>query len=712
MGLLNCRRATFRIQSMSTPTTRKPNEILATEVQYAKGIGPQRAELLAKLKLYCIRDVLFYFPRTHEDYSQIKTIDQLVEGEAAAVVGVIEEVDMKNTGVGRTLLGVLIRQGTQYLRAMWFNQPYLRQKFVVGQRVMFSGQPKLSGLRWEMVHPKVDALAPDEESPKGQVLPVYSLTEGIAQANMRKMVRAVVENYTDVLEEVFPAAYLEQHQLLPIKTALPWLHNPPDRESLAQARRRFVYQELLVLQLALALRKAGIQLGQKAPQLAATAKIDARIMRLFPFELTAGQLAAIREIAADMGQPVPMNRLLQGDVGSGKTVVAIYAMLLAVAHGQQAVLMTPTEVLAQQHARTLDERLRESRVRIGLVTGSLGTKERQELKARIAAGEIDLIVGTQALLYGETQFAKLGLVVIDEQHKFGVAQRAALKQSGIDPHYLVMTATPIPRTVSMTLFGDLDISTLRDPPPGRQPVHTYFATDPQREQWWEFFRKKLREGRQGFVVTPLVDESDDLQLASVQQTFEQLAHGELADFRLDFLHGRMSSSEKEFVMGNFRTGRTQVLVATPVIEVGVDIANATLMTIEGGERFGLAQLHQLRGRVCRGTHPGYVCVFGDPKTDEAQLRLEAFTKTSDGFELAEADFRLRGPGDLFGKEQHGLPPLMIADLTRDQAILEEARRDAQALFAADPQLANPEFARLRKMAVKRYGGALELADVG
>jgi ATP-dependent DNA helicase RecG len=468
----------------------------------------------------------------------------------------------------------------------------------------------------------------------------------------------------------------------------------------------------LVLQLALALRKAALTAGKQAPALEATARIDARILRLFPFELTAGQRQAMQEVAADMGRAVPMNRLLQGDVGSGKTVVAIYAMLLAVAHGQQAVLMSPTEVLAQQHARTLAERLSESRVRIGLLTGSLTGGQRQTLREQIAAGEIDLVVGTQALLYGESQFAKLGLVIIDEGHKFGVAQRAALKQSALDPHYLVMTATPIPRTVSMTLFGDLDVSTLREAPPGRQPVHTYFATEHQRERWWEFFRKKLREGRQGYVVTPLVDENEELELASVQQTFESLSHGELADFRLDFLHGRMSSSEKEFVMQKFRNGGTQVLVSTPVIEVGVDVANATLMTIEAAERYGLAQLHQLRGRVSRGAHPGYVCAFGEPKTEQSQQRLEAFTKTNDGFELAEVDFLLRGPGDLFGTRQHGLPPLRIADLQRDTAILEEARRDAQALSAADPQLAQPDFARLRRMAVVRYGGALELSDVG
>jgi ATP-dependent DNA helicase RecG len=687
-------------------------EILSTPAQFAKGIGPQRAELLARLNLFTVRDLLFYFPRTYEDFSEVKTVDQLVEGEAAGVCGVVEEIDMRNTGIGRSLLGVLIRQGDQYLRALWFNQPYLRERFALGQRVVFSGQAKLAGLRWEMHHPKIDWLSPEEGAPKGQVLPVYGLTEGISQSTMRRMIRGVVDHYTEVLDEVFPDLFLVQHNLLPLKTALPWIHNPPDRASLEQARRRFVYQELFILQLALALRKASIQHGQKAAALEASARIDARILRLFPFELTAAQRAAMAEVAADMGRPVPMNRLLQGDVGSGKTVVAIYAMLLAVAHAHQAVLMTPTEVLAQQHFHTLGERLRESRVRIGLLTGSLPAKERQELRDRIAAREIDLVIGTQALLYSETPFARLGLVVIDEQHKFGVAQRAKLRQSGLDPHYLVMTATPIPRTVGMTLFGDLDVSTLREPPPGRQTVHTYFATENQRERWWDFFKKKLREGRQGFVVTPLVDESEQVQAASVQQSFESLAAGELADFRLDFLHGRMTASEKEFVMQRFRSGHVQTLVTTSVVEVGVDVPNATLMTIEGAERFGLAQLHQLRGRVSRGAHPGYVCVFADPKTQESQQRLEAFTKTTDGFELAEIDFALRGPGDLFGTAQHGLPPLRIADLARDTAILEEARRDAQALLAADPVLADPALARVRKMATVRYGGALELSDVG
>jgi ATP-dependent DNA helicase RecG len=473
-----------------------------------------------------------------------------------------------------------------------------------------------------------------------------------------------------------------------------------------------VYQELLVLQLALALRKRMLTIDARAPELPTSAKIDARIVRLFPFELTAGQRQAIDEIAADMARPHPMNRLLQGEVGSGKTVVAVYAMLLAVAHGHQAALMAPTEVLARQHFRTLSVSLAESKVRMALLVGSLTAAERRQTLEQIAAGEVDLVVGTQAIIQEGVKFARLGLVVIDEQHKFGVKQRATLKQAGLDPHYLVMTATPIPRTVSMTLFGDLDVSTLREPPPGRQPVHTYLGDDDRREKWWDFFRKKLREGRQGFVITPLVDESDALEVANVEAAFEHLANGELADFRLGLVHGRLDAAAKDAAMQAFDAGQTQVLVATSVVEVGVDVPNATVMTIESGQRFGLAQLHQLRGRVSRGKHPGYVCVFSEAATEEGRQRLDALAATTDGFELAEVDFRLRGPGDLLGTRQHGLPPLRIADLQRDSELLDSARRDAQQLVAAGAFLHDAAFARLRKMVLARYGKALDLGDVG
>ena len=699
-----------------SPREKSPAEHLATPVQYLKGVGPDRAELLARLDLHYARDLLFFFPRSYQDMSELRDIDQLEEGKLASVCGVVEEVDLRNTGIGKSLLGVLIRQETRYLRLLYFNQPWRRQTFNPGQRVLVSGEPKLQGLRWEMAHPTVEFLAPDEDAPAGRILPVYSLTEGLNQPTMRRIVQGVVETHTQYVDEVFPDDLLDAHKLWPIRAALPQVHMPENQASLAEALRRFIYQEFFILQLALAMKKWHLENRQSAPPLPVDARIDARITRLFPFELTAGQRQAIDEICRDMARNRPMNRLLQGDVGSGKTVVAMYAMLLAVAHGHQAALMAPTEVLAQQHLRTLSTALAASKVRIGLLTGSQSAADRKGLLEKIAKGEVDIVIGTHAVTHAVAksgvEFAKLGLVVIDEQHKFGVRQRAALKKAGLDPHYLVMTATPIPRTMAMTLFGDLEVSTLREPPPGRQKVYTYQASDVQRAKWWEFFRKKLDEGRQAFVIVPLVEEAEAKEAANVQQTLEVLSRGELAGYRLGMLHGRLTPSEKEAAMLAFSRGQTQVLVATSVIEVGIDVPNATLMTIEGGEWFGLAQLHQLRGRVSRGTHPGYVCVFANPATDDAVQRMDAFTRTTDGFELAEIDFSLRGPGDLFGTRQHGLPPLRIADMVRDVSVLEEARPAAQALIAADAELSNPAYARLKRMVLVRYGEALDLGDVG
>ena len=769
---------------MSFTHTKTAAEQLATPVQYLKGVGPDRALLLEKLEIRTARDLLFYFPRSYQDMSELKTVPQLVEDEPASVCGVVEEVELKNTGTGRTMLGVLLRQDRHLLRAVWFNQPQLRRKFQVGQRVMLAGVPRNRGLRWEMAHPKIEFLSEGETPPAGQVLPVYSLTEGLTQAQLRKIILQAIETHAPLVDEVLAPDLLDDLKLWPIHAALPQVHAPTNRESLAIARRRFIFQELLVLQLGLALRRQKLISGRRAAKLPLTSQIDQRIRRLLPFTPTPDQESAIRDVARDMNSEVPMNRLLQGDVGTGKTVVAQFAVLLAIAHGYQAAIMAPTEVLARQHARTLGKSLSESRVRIGLLTGSLTAVQRRDLLEKIAAGQIDLIIGTHAVVHAvarsQTQFAKLGLVIIDEQHKFGVRQRAVLKQAGLDPHYLVMTATPIPRTMSMTLFGDLDVSTIRRPPPGRQGVHSYFAGDDKRERWWEFYRKKLREGRQGYVIAPLVDDPEDDDesqlneevqltlaglgdpgapdaggsdsggsesgvsesggveaeqadqtekagsapvavadeglfspaLASAERLFEELTGGPLSDFRLDLIHGRMSPRDKDDVMERFRRGDTQVLVATSVVEVGVDVPNATLMTIESGERFGLAQLHQLRGRITRGGHPGYLCVFADPKSDESRARLEAFVKTSDGFELAELDFRLRGPGDLFGTRQHGLPPLRIADLLRDGDVLLEARAAAQRIVAADTTLADPRLARLRRMVLVRYGEALELVDVG
>jgi ATP-dependent DNA helicase RecG len=528
---------------------------------------------------------------------------------------------------------------------------------------------------------------------------------------MRRIVEGVVDEFAETLEEVFPEPLLKRYRLLGLVDAVRAIHRPADRVQLEQARRRFVFQELFILQLALSMRRSQ-QRSLKAFELPATARIDSRIRRLLPFELTDSQNAAIAEIAADMALDRPMNRLLQGDVGSGKTIVALYAMLTCVAHDRQAVLMAPTEILARQHADTLARLLEASRVKWALLTGGLSRSERADLIERIGRGDVNVVMGTHAVVQDAVALPRLGLVVVDEQHKFGVRQRSALRQGDVAPHYLVMTATPIPRTMSMTLFGDLDVSTLRMLPSGRQPVNTYLVPPEHEARWWHFLRERLREGRQAFVVAPLVDESEAVSAPSVAQAFEQLTNGELEAFRLGLLHGRMTSQEKQQTMADFHAGKTQVLVRTTVVEVGVDVPNASVITVAGGDRFGLAQLHQLRGRVGRGQRAGYCGVLLGEASEAARERLSAFAATSDGFALAELDFALRGPGDLFSDQQHGLPPLRIANLQTDRDTLEEARREAQLLVAADPGLKHSDHARLRQQMLSRYGSSLELGDVG
>lgn len=694
------------------PPAKSSGPSLTTPVQYVKGVGPQRAQPLARLGIETAEDLLFNFPRDYQDLTNLDDVRQMQEGTVVRLRGQVAEVDCRQFRQGRETLGVLLNCQGGAVRLLWFNQPYLKGKIETGQQLLVTGKPKLKGMVWQMAHPNLQWIDTDENLDTPTILPVYSLTEGISQRQMRTVTKLTIESHAQLVEESLPTDLILQKSLLPISVAIRDTHFPPSREALELAKKRIAYEELFLQQVAMAVKRHLQKNRAQARHLPATSQIDARIQRLFPFELTAGQRHVIAEITADMAQNVPMTRLLQGDVGSGKTVVAAYAMLVCVAHHQQAVLMAPTEVLARQHARTMQELLSKSKVRIALLVGGLTSAERIEARRRVREGEADIIVGTQAVVQSDVEFSRLALVVIDEQHKFGVMQRALLKHAGLSPHYLVMTATPIPRTIALTQFGDLDLSVLKESPAGRHPVHTYLVNPERHERWWTFYGKMLQQGCQGYVIAPLVEDSEKLSTASVESVYEQLASGPLEAFRLGLMHGRMSTAEKERVMGAFRQGELQVLVSTSVIEVGIDVPNATLMAILGADRFGLSQLHQLRGRIVRGIRPGYCAALLGAEAEEAAPRLKAFVETTDGFKIAEADLALRGAGELLGTRQHGRSHFHIADLARDVELVEECRQDAQQIVARDPGLSDPRNVALRRALLRFYGDSLQLSDVG
>ena len=717
--------------------------LLQLPVNRLKDVGSIRAPLLQKIGLYRAVDLLFYFPRSYQDLTDVRDLGDLKADIVQTVYGKIVDWDLRQTRRG-PLLTLNVLSGGAIIQALWFNQLYAMRQFGIGRHLLMTGKPKFkqTGFSdWQMSHPKILYLQEDDidrddsfdtDKIADPVLPVYPLTEGLQQYHLRRVIKKLLPVFPDYLQEVFPLEYLSEHDLVPIAEAVRHIHFPSSMAEMEHARRRFVYQELFILQLALAIRRQQHQTGLKAPVMERTARIDDRIRRILPYQPTTGQEKVIKEISDDLGRPVPMNRLLQGDVGSGKTLVAVYAILQTIACGRQAVLMAPTEVLARQHLRTIEKLLAASRVRIAPLFGGQNPKERADILQDIRSGGAQIVVGTQAIVCNEITFSDLGLVIIDEQHKFGVRQRALLKSgTKFDPHYLVMTATPIPRSVTMTLFGDLDVSIMEGMPPGRSKVTTSITGENKRAKWWDFFRQKLKEGRQGYVVVSRVDEKDDDDLRSVQSVYEELSQGELKNWRLEVIHGRLSAAEKEEIMERFRNHQTDVLVATSVIEVGIDVPNATLMAIENANMFGLAQLHQLRGRIGRGQYPGFCTVFPTKwiveknssgneeeekeltrKKKEAIDRLRIFADSNDGFQLAEKDFEIRGPGELFGTRQHGLPPFKVADLVRDKKILLEARKDALDLVRKDPGLCESKHEKLRKQLLKRYGKLLDFGDVG
>lgn len=687
-----------------------PNDPLELPAQFIKGVGPQRAEKLARLGLHNPRDLLFHLPRDYQDLTNLRRIADLESNCEQTVCGTVVDVDARPTSKGGTVTGVLIDDNTGRLVGIWFNQLQIMRRFQNGESVLFFGKPQMYDGRWRIVHPEFQHL--DDGTTPDPYLPVYGLTEDLRAGELRRILRHVVTEYASLVPEVLPRALLEKKRYPAPAVALLHAHFPPDRESCRLARRRLAYDELLPLQLALALRHRDFRDVRKAPIFEITPKIDERIRRLFPFRFTAGQNAAVDDLTRDLASGRPMNRLLQADVGAGKTAVACYATLLAVAHQHQAAILAPTEVLARQHWDTLQRYLSHSRVRRQLLTGSVSPRERDAFVQQIRAGEVDLVVGTHALLHADVEFKRLGLVVIDEQHKFGVKQRARLRQKGLDPHYLIMTATPIPRTLAMTVFGDLDTTVIRDLPAGRQPVRTYLVTSEREAQSFEFLRRKLCEGRQAFVICPLVEQSESLGLQSAEQTAREWSAGPLSGFSCGLVHGRLNDLDKEITMRRFRDGHIKVLISTSVVEVGVDVPNATLMIVRDAFRFGLSQLHQFRGRVSRGQFPGCCFLFGSPRTSDAEARLRILVTTNDGFRIAEEDLRLRGPGEFLGTRQHGLPELRVANLLEDADVIAEARQDAFELLGRDPRLEAPEHAALRQSMLDRFAACMELGEIG
>jgi ATP-dependent DNA helicase RecG len=690
-----------------------PDITLETPVQFLRGVGPQRAELLGRLGLATVADLLYFLPRDVLDLTHVSAVDELREDTLATVRGRVVDRDARLLKRGRTITAILLECEGQFLRGVWFNSPWMLQKFRDNDNVLFSGKPKKHAGRWEMSHPRIQWLNEDDRDAHGGMLPIYSLTEGLPMHEMRRIMRQVVEPTAGLVPEVLPDDFRVQLKLPQIGQALRSVHLPTTRDDYDAGRHRLIFQDLLELQLGLAMRRRAWQTRGAAARLPVSAKIDSRIRRLLPFQLTPGQNQAVREICADLDAPIAMHRLLQADVGAGKTVVAVYAMLVTVAAGYQTVLMAPTEVLANQHWQTIDRLLANSRVNRLLLTGQLTPAQRREALARIASGDVQLVVGTQAVIQEDVSFAKLGLVVIDEQHKFGVMQRARFATGSMTPHTLVMTATPIPRSLCLTLFGDLDLTVMKDLPPGRQKVVTSrVPSGPSRQKVWDFLRQKLHTGRQAYVICPRIGLEDQTGASDghgAEEVFASLSQGELREFRLGLVHGQLESAIKNAAMQAFQSGQTQVLVATTVVEVGVDVSNATLMVVCRAESFGLSQLHQLRGRISRGSFQGYCFLFSETGGDDE--RLQTLEQHADGFEVAEADFRLRGPGDILGTKQHGELPLVVADLVRDQADLADARRAAFDLVGTK-EFDQPAFAPLKIRVLERFGKLFDLAGSG
>lgn len=669
---------------------------LDSQVQYIKGIGPKRSLYFKKIGVEIINDLLFLVPRRYIDYSDIFKIKNLQINNEATVIGKIQLVELQKIKNRVNLTKILLTDNSGSINIKWFNRPDLKKKFKVGDWLLISGKVSFFYDR-QFVNPLYEIISEEEimEKTHGSIIPVYPLTEGLSLWDIKRAIKISLDACLDEIRETLPQSITKKRNLMSLNEAVYNLHFPTKIEKAIAARRRLVYDEFFFFELILAKRKMKF-MNETGIPLKENGRLTEKFVRLLPFQLTKGQTEVIKSIVNNMEQFRPMNRLLQGDVGSGKTIVALYAMLVSVENGYQSVLMAPTEILAEQHFIVLSEILKKLNVESLLLTSSIKGDERQTTIQKIHSGEAQIIFGTHALIEEEIMFKNLGLAVVDEQHRFGVMQRAALVNKGINPDFLVLSATPIPRTIALTLYGDLDISMLKEKPPSRGEVITKIVNEKKKGTTFEFVRQEVSKGRQVFIICPIIEKSETLDLKSVNEVYQEITSA-FPECSVGVIHGRLKTAERMSIMNEFRCGNLSILVATTVIEVGVDIPNASVMLIEHPERFGLAQLHQLRGRIGRGAQKSYCFLFLNryvpPETFE---RISFFEKNNDGFALAQKDIKLRGPGEILGKKQHGLPDIKIGDLEADKDLLFLARDDAFELVKKDPEISSSEYYVIRR----------------
>ncbi len=679
--------------------------VINESIQYVKGIGPKKAEKLNKLGIYTIKDLLYYFPRQFEDRSVIKKIAQLEDEEKVTVKALITNIESYTPKKGMTITRIDVKDDTGFAKLTFFNREYIKNTFRVGDSILAFGKVKKNGRFVELNSCELEYLS---ASPKniGKLVPVYPLSYGVTNKDIMNTVRMVFESKDIKIPEYMPEYILKKYRLCGIEYAIKNIHFPKDKESLKIALYRLIFEELLVLQLGLFMYKGGSS-DEKGILFKRNQRLD-EVLKSLPFSLTRAQNRALNEIIDDMCSEKVMNRLVQGDVGSGKTVVALLALAECVFNGYQGALMAPTEILAQQHYESFTETFEDIGINVELLTGSVTKKQKEGILQRARDGEIDILIGTHALIEDNVEFKNIGLVITDEQHRFGVRQRGKLSSKGESPDILVMTATPIPRTLALILYGDLDISIIDELPPGRQPIETIAVEKKKRGKVYNsLVRREVDKGRQVYIVCPLVEESETLDITSATETAEEIKRDFFPDLRVGLLHGKMKPSEKDTIMTAFKNHELDILVSTTVIEVGVNVPNSTLMIIENAERFGLAQLHQLRGRVGRGKHQSYCVLIYGSNSEVCRKRMNIMEETNDGFKISEKDLEIRGPGEFFGTMQHGVPELKVANLFKHMKILKTVQQEARIIIGEDPTLDFKEYRGLKREIESKFKDKIE-----